>query len=354
MEEDAGKLMHDPNLPTSRVDFNRTGVPLMEIVSEPDMRTPQEAGAYLRQLRAILRYLEICDGNMEEGSFRCDANVSIRPAGADILGTRVELKNMNSFRHVENALTYEIERQKACIEDGREIVQETRLWDEDKGVTVSMRGKEEAHDYRYFPDPDLLPLVIDEAWIEGVRKALPELPDEKQARFVETYGIPLYDAEVLTSSRALADYFEACVQAFPEAKTVSNWVMGSVLATLKAENKTIDEFPVPPERLAELLRLIESGVISGKIAKTVFDDMVSTGKAPEAIVQEKGLVQVTDTDAITAVVSQVLDEHPQEVEDYKAGKRKLLGFFVGQVMKKTRGKANPKIVNEILKEKLES
>jgi len=261
---------------------------------------------------------------------------------------------MNSFRHVENALTYEIERQKACIEDGREIVQETRLWDEDKGVTVSMRGKEEAHDYRYFPDPDLLPLVIDEAWIEGVRKALPELPDEKQARFVETYGIPLYDAEVLTSSRALADYFEACVQAFPEAKTVSNWVMGSVLATLKAENKTIEEFPVPPERLAELLRLIKSGVISGKIAKTVFDDMVSTGKAPEAIVQEKGLVQVTDTDAITAVVSQVLDEHPQEVEDYKAGKRKLLGFFVGQVMKKTRGKANPKIVNEILKEKLES
>jgi aspartyl-tRNA(Asn)/glutamyl-tRNA(Gln) amidotransferase subunit B len=354
MEEDAGKLTHDPNLPISRVDFNRTGVPLIEIVSEPDMRTPQEAGAYLRQLRAVLRYLEICDGNMEEGSFRCDANVSIRPAGADTFGTRVELKNMNSFRHVENALTYEIERQKASVEDGRELVQETRLWDEDKGVTVSMRGKEEAHDYRYFPDPDLLPLVIDETWIEEVRATLPELPDEKQARFVEAYGIPSYDAEVLTSSRALADYFEACVKAFPEAKTVSNWVMGSILATLKTENKTIEESPISPERLAELLRLIDSGVISGKIAKTVFDDMVSTGKAPEAIVQEKGLVQVTDTDAISEVVDQVLGEHQQEVEDYKGGKTKLLGFFVGQVMKATRGKANPKIVNEILREKLGS
>ncbi|MBW1859094.1 MAG: Asp-tRNA(Asn)/Glu-tRNA(Gln) amidotransferase subunit GatB [Deltaproteobacteria bacterium] len=362
MEEDAGKLTHDPNLPISAVDFNRTGVPLIEIVSEPDMRSPQEAGAYLRQLRAVLRYLEICDGNMEEGSFRCDANVSIRPSGTDTFGTRIELKNMNSFRHVENALTYEIERQKVSIEDGRELVQETRLWDEDKGVTVSMRGKEEAHDYRYFPDPDLLPLVIDEAWIDEVRATLPELPDEKRARFVEAYDIPSYDAEVLTSSRALADYFETCVKQFPEAKTVSNWVMGSILAALKTENKTIEESPVSPERLAELLRLIDSGVISGKIAKTVFDDMVSTGKAPEAIVREKGLVQVTDTDAISEVVNQVLSEvvnqvlseHEQEVTDYKGGKTKLFGFFVGQVMKATRGKANPKIVNEILKEKLES
>jgi aspartyl-tRNA(Asn)/glutamyl-tRNA(Gln) amidotransferase subunit B len=354
MEEDAGKLTHNPNLPTSSVDFNRTGVPLIEIVSEPDMRTPQEAGAYLRQLRAVLRYLEICDGNMEEGSFRCDANVSIRPEGTDTFGTRVELKNMNSFRHVENALAYEIERQKASIEDGRELVQETRLWDEDKGVTVSMRGKEEAHDYRYFPDPDLLPLIIDEAWIGEIRATLPELPAEKQARFVEAYGIPSYDAEVLTSSRALADYFEACVKAFPEAKTVSNWVMGSILAVLKTENKTIEESPISPERLAELLRLIDSGVISGKIAKGVFDDMVSTGKAPEAIVQEKGLIQVTDTDEISDVVDQVLSEHQTEVEDYKGGKTKLLGFFVGQVMKATRGKANPKIVNEILKEKLGS
>jgi aspartyl-tRNA(Asn)/glutamyl-tRNA(Gln) amidotransferase subunit B len=291
---------------------------------------------------------------MEEGSFRCDANVSIRPRDAATFGTRIELKNMNSFKHVENALTYEIERQKVCIEDSRELFQETRLWDEDKGVTVSMRGKEEAHDYRYFPDPDLLPLVIDEAWIEEVRATLPELPDEKQARFVAEYGIPSYDAEVLTSSRALADYFEACVKAFPEAKTVSNWVMGSILALLKTENKTIEESPISPERLAELLRLIDSGVISGKIAKTVFDDMVATGKAPETIVQEKGLVQVTDTDEISDVVDQVLEEHQEEVEDYKGGKTKLLGFFVGQVMKATKGKANPKLVNEILREKLES
>ena len=353
MEEDAGKLIHDPHRPVSAVDFNRTGVPLIEIVSEPDIRTPEEAGAYLRQLRAVLQYLEICDGNMEEGSFRCDANVSVRPVGTDTFGTRTELKNMNSFKHVENALTYEIERQKGVIEDGRELVQETRLWDEAKGVTVSMRGKEEAHDYRYFPDPDLLPLVIDEGWIEKIRSTLPELPDEKRARFIEAYGIPLYDAQVLTSSRSLADYFEACVEHFSKPKTVSNWVMGSILATLKAENKTIEESPVSPERLAELLRLVDSGVISGKIAKTVFDEMVSSGKPPEAIVQEKGLVQVTDADAITEVIEQVLSDHAKEVSDYRGGKTKLFGFFVGQVMKATRGKANPKMVNEILKKMLE-
>jgi aspartyl-tRNA(Asn)/glutamyl-tRNA(Gln) amidotransferase subunit B len=352
MEEDAGKLIHDPNLPISVIDFNRTGVPLIEIVSEPDIRTPREAGTYLRHLRAILQYLEICDGNMEEGSFRCDANVSIRPKDTATFGTRIELKNMNSFRHVENALTYEIERQKASIEDGRELVQETRLWDEVKGVTVSMRGKEEAHDYRYFPDPDLLPLVIDEGWIDEVRVTLPELPDDKMARFIEAYGLPSYDSQVLTSSRALADYFEACVKHFPEPKTVSNWVMGSILATLKAENKTIENSPVSPERLAELLKLIDSGVISGKIAKTVFDDMVSSGKAPETIVREKGLVQVTDADAISEVVNRVLSEHEKEVADYKAGKTKLLGFFVGQVMKATKGKANPKMVNELLKKEL--
>jgi len=349
MEEDAGKLIHDPNRPVSAIDFNRTGVPLIEIVSEPDIRTPKEAGAYLRQLRAILRYLEICDGNMEEGSFRCDANVSVRLTDTDTLGTRIELKNINSFRHVENALAYEIERQQAYIENGRALAQETRLWDEARGVTVSMRGKEEARDYRYFPDPDLLPLVIDQAWVDGIRATLPELPDEKRARFIEAYGIPSYDARILTSSRTLADYFEACVKHFPEPKTVSNWVMGSILATLKAENKSIEESPVSPERLAELLRLIDSGVISGKIAKTVFDDMVSRGKAPETIVQERGLVQVTDADAITQVVNRVLSDHEKEVSDYKAGKTKLFGFFVGQVMKATRGKANPKIVNEVLK-----
>jgi aspartyl-tRNA(Asn)/glutamyl-tRNA(Gln) amidotransferase subunit B len=352
MEEDAGKLIHDAHRPISVVDFNRTGVPLIEIVSEPDIRTPEQAGVYLRQLRAILQYLEICDGNMEEGSFRCDANVSVRPAGTNIFGTRTELKNMNSFKHVENALAYEIRRQGAVIEDGGEVVQETRLWDAERGETVSMRGKEEAHDYRYFPDPDLLPIVIDEDWIEEIRSTLPELPVEKQARFIETYGIPPYDAQLLTSSRALADYFETCVKHFPHPKTVSNWVMGNILAMLKAENKTIDQSPVSAERLAELLRLIDSGVISGKIAKRVFDEMVSSGKQPEAIVQKKGLIQVSDTDAIVEVVKQVLAEHPNEVSDYKTGKGKLFGFFVGQVMKATRGKANPKMVNEILKEML--
>ncbi len=352
MEEDAGKLIHDPHRPVSMVDFNRTGVPLIEIVSEPDMRSPQEAGTYLRKLRAILQYLDICDGNMEEGSFRCDANISIRPEGTDGFGTRTELKNMNSFKHVENALAYELRRQRAVIEDGGQVVQETRLWDPDKGVTVSMRKKEEAHDYRYFPDPDLVPLVIDENWVRKIRDTLPELPDAKKARFADEYGLPSYDAHLLTSSRPLADYFETCVKNFPNAKTVSNWVMGSLLATLKAENKTIEDSPVPAERLAELLRLMESGLISGKIAKTVFDEMASSGKGPEAIVKEKGLAQISDADSISDVVKQVLAEHEKEVSDYRAGKTKLFGFFVGQVMKATRGKANPKLVNEILKEML--
>jgi len=353
MEEDAGKLIHNPHRPVSMVDFNRTGVPLIEIVSEPDIRTPEEAGAYLRQLRAILRYLDICDGNMEQGSFRCDANVSIRPAGAEALGTRAEVKNMNSFKHVENAVAYEIERQQECLQDGRDVVQETRLWDPDKEVTVSMRGKEEAHDYRYFPDPDLLPLIIDEAWVEEIRSALPELPEDKRQRFIDAHGLPAYDAQLLTGSRPLADYFEACVEAFPEPKIVSNWVMGTLLAKLNAENKTIEESPVSAERLAELLKLITSGVISGKIAKTVFEEMASSGKDPETIVQEKGLVQVTDAGAIAEVVKQVIAEHPKEVSDYKGGKTKLLGYFVGQVMKATRGKANPQIVNELLKKMLD-
>ncbi len=353
MEEDAGKLIHDPYRPKSKVDFNRTGVPLIEIVSEPDIRTPQEATAYLRQIRAILRYLEICDGNMEEGSFRCDANVSVRPAGQDAFGTRTELKNMNSFKHVENALIYEIERQTSCVEDGKEVVQETRLWDLDKGITVSMRGKEEARDYRYFPDPDLVPLVIDDAWIEAVQKDLPELPEARKGRFVTGYELPAYDAELLTNSRALADYFETAVELFPQPKTVSNWVMGSLLGTLNAENKTIDQSPVSPEQLADLLKLIDSGTISGKIAKTVFEEMVSSGKPPEAIVREKGLVQISDSDALSEIVDRILAGNPKEVEAYKGGKTKLLGFFVGQVMKETRGKANPKMVNEILEKALE-
>ncbi len=354
MEEDAGKLIHDPYRSMSRVDFNRTGVPLIEIVSEPDIRSPQEAGAYLKQLRAVLRYLGVCDGNMEEGSFRCDANVSIRPFGTKTFGTRTELKNMNSFRHVENALAYEIERQEALSEEGGEVKQETRLWNPVKQITVSMRGKEEAHDYRYFPDPDLVPLVIDEDWIEKTRAGLPELPEARKARFVKDYNLPSSEARFLTDSRVLADYFEACVKAFPQPKTVCNWIMGSLMEALNAENKTIEESPVPSEELAELLKLIDSGLISGKIAKTVFEEMVSSGKAPYDIVREKGLEQITDNDAIFEAVQKVLAAHNNEVESYKAGKTKLLGFFVGQVMKATQGKANPKMVNEVLRKMLEA
>ena len=353
MEEDAGKLVHDPRRPVSMVDFNRTGVPLIEIVSEPDIRSPEAAGAYLRQLRSIVRYLAICDGNLEEGSFRCDANVSIRPQGSQTFGTRTELKNLNSFKHVEKSLQYEISRQQEVLLDGDQIIQETRLWDPGKNKTTSMRGKEEAHDYRYFPDPDLLPLVIDDGWIQSIKESLPELPDEKKKRFTERYGLPSYDAVLLTSDRELADYFETCVGLHSHPKQVSNWVMGALLGLLNTLGKSIDESPVSPENLARLLALVEDGRISGKIAKTVFDEMGQSGKPAEQIVKEKDLVQITDTDAIDDVVSTTISEHPKEVEAYKKGKTKLLGFFVGQVMKITKGKANPKMVNEILKQKLE-
>jgi aspartyl-tRNA(Asn)/glutamyl-tRNA(Gln) amidotransferase subunit B len=353
MEEDAGKLIHDPDRPFSRVDFNRTGVPLIEIVSEPDIRSPGEAGAYLRQLRSILRYLDISDGNMEEGSFRCDANVSVRPNESDPFGTRAEVKNLNSFRHVEKALEYEIRRQVDLIMQGNSVVQETRLWDPQKEKTTSMRGKEEAHDYRYFPDPDLLPLVVEEGWIDGIKQRLPELPDEKKERFIRDYALPENDVDVLTASRELADYFEACLKHFPEPKPMSNWIMSTLLGHLNARGQTISESEITPESLAGLLQLIQKGVISGKIAKSVFDEMARTGTAPEKIVKEKGLIQVTDRSAIDTVVAQVLAAHPGEVESYRGGKTKLLGFFVGRIMKETRGKANPKMVNEILREKLE-
>ncbi len=352
MEEDAGKLGHDPDRPVSMVDFNRTGVPLIEIVSEPDICRAEEAGAYLRQLRSIVRYLEICDGNLEEGSFRCDANVSIRPKGSQTLGTRTELKNLNSFKHVEKALQYEISRQKEALLDGEQIVQETRLWDPDNNRTISMRGKEEAHDYRYFPDPDLLPLLIDSDWIDTVKKSLPELPDVKKKRFMDQYGLPSYDAELLTSDRSLADYFEVCNRRFAHPKQVSNWIMGSLLGLLNAQEKTIEESPVSADDLAGLLELIEEGLISGKIAKTVFEAMAQTGKPARQIVEEKGLIQITDTDAIEDLVSQIIARHPSEVEAYQNGKTKLLGFFVGQVMQATKGQANPKMVNEILNRKL--
>ena len=352
MEEDAGKLNHDLHRPVSMVDFNRTGVPLIEIVSEPEIHSPEEAGAYLRQLRSIVRYIGICDGNLEEGSFRCDANVSVHAQGSKTLGTRTELKNLNSFKHVEKSLQYEIDRQKETVMDGGRILQETRLWDPEKNLTVSMRGKEEAHDYRYFPDPDLLPLVIDDTWIQTIQKSLPELPGAKRKRFIEQYGLPAYDADLLTSDHELANYFERCASIFPQPKPVSNWIMGSLLGLLNAQGKSIEASPVSPEGLAALLQLVEDGVISGKMAKTVFEDMAETGKPAEKIIEKKGLIQLSDTKTLEDLVSKLVAEHPKEVEAYKNGKVKLMGFFVGQVMRETNGTANPKLVNEILKKRL--
>jgi aspartyl-tRNA(Asn)/glutamyl-tRNA(Gln) amidotransferase subunit B len=352
LEEDAGKLIHDETQPLSYVDFNRTGVPLVEIVSEPDLRTPEEASTFLKKLRDIVRYLDICDGNMEEGSLRCDANISLRPAGSEGFGVKTAVKNMNSFRFVQRALEYEIKRQRAILEQGGTIVQETRLWDSDAGVTHGMRGKEEAHDYRYFPDPDLVPVVVDEEWIEKVLSELPELPDAKKARFIKDYNLPEQDAIVLTGSKELATYYEACVGRFPQPKKVSNWIMVELLRELNKDEREIDQCPVKPEDLAHLLKLIDDGIISGKIAKIVFEEMYATGKTPELIVEEKGLKQVTDEGEIAEVIDTVLAAHPSQVKDYRMGKEKLLGFFVGQVMKQTRGKANPELVNNILREKL--
>jgi aspartyl-tRNA(Asn)/glutamyl-tRNA(Gln) amidotransferase subunit B len=356
MEEDAGKLKHGETPETasfSYVDFNRTGVPLVEIVGGPDIRSPQEAGDYLRKLRALLQYLEICTGNMEEGSFRCDANVSVRPKGQKEFGTRTEVKNMNSFRHVEKALEYEIKRQMGVLEGGEEVVQETRLWDPNQGVTVSMRSKEEAHDYRYFPDPDLVPISIDEAWIEQIRGSLPELPDQKRERFIKEYQIPEYDAEILTSTKAMANYYEECIRLFPEAKTVSNWMMGDLLKELKRDEREIEQCPVTPKHLAEMLVLIKKGTISGKIAKDVFEEMYRTGDRPEKIVKDKGWVQILDEGEIEGVIRRVMEANPKLVEDYRKGKDKLFGFFVGEVMKATKGKANPKLLNELLRQKLD-
>ena len=352
MEEDAGKLVHDEFQSVSYVDFNRTGVPLMEIVSEPDMRTPDEAAAYLRTIREILRYLEICDGNMEEGSMRCDANISMRPVGSDKLGVKTELKNMNSFRNVARALEFEIRRQRALLERGEPIIQETLLWDAGRNITVSMRGKEEAHDYRYFPDPDLVPIAVDTEWVEAVRKTLPELPDSKRERFVSEYGIPAYDAQVLTASKSLASYFEEASHLFPNPKIVSNWIMSELIRELKRDEREIEACPVTPAHLAELLQLIDAGVVSGKIAKSVFEEMYRSGKTPKTIVEEKGLVQVKDEGAIDALIDEVLAENPKETAEYRAGKEKLFGFFVGQVMKKSKGKANPQMVNDVLRKKL--
>jgi aspartyl-tRNA(Asn)/glutamyl-tRNA(Gln) amidotransferase subunit B len=355
LEEDAGKLLHDLSSDrgaASYVDFNRTGVPLIEIVSAPDIHTSEEAGTYLRKLRAILMFLDICDGNMEEGSFRCDANISLRPKGQKAFGVKTELKNMNSFRNVQKALDYEIRRQTALLDQGGKIVQETRLWDAARGATASMRGKEEAHDYRYFPDPDLVPLAIDPLWVEKIRSGLPELPDDKKERFVRDYGIPEYDAEILTSSKALANYYEECLRSYAKPKIVGNWIMSELLRKLKGDEREIEQCPVPAGNLSEMLRMIEEGVISGKIAKSVFEEMYRTGKKAPEVVKEKGWVQVTDSSKIEKIVDQVLAGNPGEVEAYRKGKDKLFGFFVGQVMKATQGKANPQMVNQLLKKKL--
>ncbi|NWG02959.1 MAG: Asp-tRNA(Asn)/Glu-tRNA(Gln) amidotransferase subunit GatB [Syntrophaceae bacterium] len=355
MEEDAGKLKHGETPETeafSYVDFNRTGVPLVEIVSGPDIRSPEEAGAYLRKLRAILQYLEICTGDMEKGTFRCDANVSVRPKGQKQFGTRTELKNMNSFRHVEKALEYEIKRQVAVLEEGGEVIQETRLWDVNQGMTVSMRGKEEAHDYRYFPDPDLVPLRIGEEWIEKLRQHLPELPDQKKERLIGQYQIPEYDAEILTATKAMANYFEECVHLFPEPKSVSNWMMGDLLRELKRDEREIDQCPVSPKHLAEMLSMVKEGTISGKIAKEVFGEIYRTGKFPAEIVKEKGWVQILDEGEIGKAIEKAMEAHPKQVEDVRKGKEKVFGFLVGEVMKQTQGKANPKLVNELLRKRL--
>jgi aspartyl-tRNA(Asn)/glutamyl-tRNA(Gln) amidotransferase subunit B len=354
MEEDAGKLVHDGARPISLVDLNRTGTPLMEIVSEPDLRSAHEAGAYLRVLRTIIRWIGVGDGNMEEGSFRCDANVSIRPKGSDTLGTRTETKNVNSFKNVEKAIQYEIARQTDILQEGGEVVQETRLWDPDQGVTYSMRSKEEAHDYRYFPDPDLLPLVIDPSWVEAVQKTLPELPAARRARFVADFQLPDYDAGVLTSSRELADYFETCLEKIDQPKQVANWIMGPLLGLLNADGKTIAQSPIGAHDLAGLLQLIDEEIISGKIAKTVFEKMATCGKTAKQIVAEKGLAQVSDRGALEAEIDKLIEAHPDEAARFKEGNRKLMGFFVGQVMKATQGKANPKLVNQIISNKLQS
>jgi aspartyl-tRNA(Asn)/glutamyl-tRNA(Gln) amidotransferase subunit B len=357
MEEDAGKLMHDEHNPVSLVDLNRTGVPLIEIVSEPDIRSAEEAAAYLRRLHETLVYLGICDGNMEEGSFRCDANVSLRPRGTEPFGTRAELKNMNSFRNVQRAIEYEIKRQQYVLEGGGEVVQETRLWDDTAGVTQSMRGKEEAHDYRYFPDPDLVPVVIDDAWIEEIRKTLPELPLEKRERFGREYQISAYDAGVLTSTPASASFYEETVKSFTSvtptmAKAASNWIMGDLTKMLNEDKKDFIASPIRPTAIAELITFIDDGTISGKMAKEVIEEMYRTGKTPQAIIAEQGLVQITDEGALTGTVAGILEKNPEQVAQYRAGKEKVFGFFVGQVMKATQGKANPQLINDLLKKML--
>ncbi len=353
LEEDAGKSLHEDFHGMTGIDLNRASTPLLEIVSEPDMRSAKEAVAYLKKLHELVRYLEICDGNMQEGSFRCDANVSVRPKGREQLGTRSELKNINSFKFIDKAIDYEIERQIDVLEGGGKVVQETRLYDAAKGVTRPMRSKEEANDYRYFPDPDLPPLVLDDAFIEDVRKTLPELPEAKRARFVQDYGLSAYDAGVLTSTREMADYYEQAVEAAnADPKLVANWVIGDLSGYLNKENKEIADSPITVEMLAGLIRRIADKTISGKIAKDVFDAMWNEQGDADTIIENKGLRQITDEGAIEKLIDEVLANSPTQVEQYKSGQEKVFGYFVGRVMKASKGKANPQQVNKILKAKL--
>jgi len=354
MEEDAGKNIHDEKKPLSYVDFNRAGVPLLEIVSEPDMNSTAEAVAYLKELRQILMYLEICDGNMEEGSFRCDANVSVMPKGSKQFGIRTELKNMNSFKNVQKALEYEIERHIGIVESGGRVEQNTMLWNAAENRTYPMRSKEESHDYRYFPEPDLLPLEVDDAWIEEIRSLLPELPSARRRRFHRQYGIPEYDADVLTQSKPLADYFEKCTLLLDSPKEISNWIMTEVLRVLNEHGIDISKLKVTPEMLTDMLSLIKEGTISITMAKDVFSEMALTGGTAAEIVEAKGLRQVSNEDDLKTMVQDILKNNPAEVTKYREGKTQLLGFFVGQLMKATRGTANPKIANKLIKEMLDT
>lgn len=355
MEEDAGKLVHAGTISKSEyalVDYNRTGVPLLEIVSEPDLRSPEEAKAYLEKLKSILEYIDVSDCKMEEGSLRCDANISLRPAGQEKLGTKAELKNLNSFRSVQRGLEYEVLRQSELLEGGGRVVQETRTWDEAKGITLSMRSKEQAHDYRYFPEPDLIPIVVDPEKVEHIRRSLPELPAARQQRLMNSLGLSAYDASIITASRAMSDYYDETVKLGVDPKQAANWLMGDVSKLLNAAGLSIEESPVSPAKLAELLTLLEKGSISGKIAKTVFEAMWETGKEASVIVAEKGLSQISNEGEIIAVVDAVIAANPQSVADFKAGKERAIGFLVGQIMKQTKGRANPDVVNRLLKEKM--
>lgn len=360
MEEDAGKLVHSGNTISdsdySLVDYNRAGVPLIEIVSEPDLRSPEEARIFMEKLKAILEYIDVSDCKMQEGSLRCDANVSLRPYGQEKFGTRSESKNINSFKAVQRAIEYEEIRQAEILDDGGEVIQETRTWDDNKGISLSMRSKEEAHDYRYFPEPDLVPILIDNAWIDSVKTNLPELPEARKNRLITDYNLPAYDAEVITSTKAMAEFFDEVVAQAEDksrdAKAIANWLMGDISAYLNNNNIAISDFQVSAANIASLVAFINKGVLSSKLAKTVFEEMIASNKQPDVIIKEKGLEQISDTGAIEKIVEETIAENPKSVEDYKAGKEKAIGFLVGQVMKKSRGKANPDMVNNLLKDKL--